>query len=455
MAPKRKQQPPQAQPAAAAASSSKKLDFGSIPPAPEEHTDIVFAWLTTKLQQLPAHDQLTQATSMAITLARQLGVTGMSDAIVGLGGREIARAVSTVLLARVPAWNSLPARALDEQRTEVGTLLDFVAAAAHIAADAAFVVRPSPARPTFASDPPPRSQPAAPRPTAPIVEEVGDDEPDDEPSPPPARPRRQATATVPIADDDDGADQDQERPAKKPGAPRSATFSARAPSAVSATEVGRALTTIARRDETTLSSWRLRQSCDSDDDDDDEISAEQQDALRQLPRSKWPSKHADAQHVRRGWVAIADAFGEFHSKGAKQWLADLKSRLQHHRMTVTLEQAQLLASIAELGDLASGHTLAAALELSLRTIGSPTAPNSLSRIVPLLTKARLLWPTALDLGQRTAFPTSAGLSGLEVAAGASHGADAGAPPKTCRKCGKSGHMAKDCGKPATTPKVFQ
>jgi hypothetical protein len=168
--------------------------------------------------------------------------------------------------------------------------------------------------------------------------------------------------------------------------------------------VERALSTLARREETTISSWRLQR----DEDDDDEVTVEQQERLRLLPRAKWPAKSPDAAIVRRGWLAVAEALAQLHSRGATHWLADLKSAFAVRNVQLTMSAAQSVAAFTEVGDEASGHVLAAALEVSLMAI-APVA-----RAVPLLAQARLLWPSMADCSGPTAFPTSAGLNGFEI-----------------------------------------
>jgi hypothetical protein len=213
-------------------------------------------------------------------------------------------------------------------------------------------------------------------------------------------------------DDDDDEDEDSpppECPPKKKTAPAptSASRGTRsAPHSIASPNVERALSTLARREETTVSSWRLR--CDHDHDGDDEdITEEQQEALARLPAGRWPAKDRDLPLLRRGWLAVADALLEFEALGAKRWLANVRACFTVRRTVISIAHAQCLATVAEAPP--GGHTLAAALEVSL--LAAPPVASA----VPLLARARLLKPVAADLAIASGsfFPTGV-LAGFEV-----------------------------------------
>jgi hypothetical protein len=88
MAPKKKAT---AQTSAAAAKSAPR-PFSQLPPAGEQHAELVMAWLVTAISHLPAADQVTRATALAVTLARRLGISGMADAVMGVDGKTISAA---------------------------------------------------------------------------------------------------------------------------------------------------------------------------------------------------------------------------------------------------------------------------------------------------------------------------------------------------------------------------
>jgi hypothetical protein len=333
----------------------------------------------------------------------------MSDAIAGGSVDTLCGAVAAAIWSRAPRW--LETTRLDDDIANVGeppcTLMALLDAAADIAAAAGFVVPPSIPRASATPDPAPsRAQ----RPQV-VVEDVDDD--DD--------------------DEDDGARPYVRGTRSNPHSVGSATSSV----------VERALATIARREATSISSHRLRE----DADDDDVVSAGQQAALEELPRARWPKRHADAHLVRRGWLAVATALISLRTRGATAWLADLRAAFSVRAVVVGLAEAQTLLLFAAAPERATGHALAAVLELSLLAI------PPLVRAVPLLAAARLLLPSAEELAAKTVFPPT--LSGFEVRRSVEVRAGPTDAPRTCKECKQSYtgawpvHWASTC--PARKP----
>jgi hypothetical protein len=136
---------------------------------------------------------------------------------------------------------------------------------------------------------------------------------------------------------------------------------------VPAAAADRALVALARREETSVSSHRLRQL----EDDDDDVTPGQQMQLARLPRYRWPARHADAAALRRALCAVADAAADFASRGCVRWVAELRAAFVVRRIVLAMADAQVLATLVEAGDAATGHCLAAGLELSQHGIQVP------------------------------------------------------------------------------------
>jgi len=202
------------------------------------------------------------------------------------------------------------------------------------------------------------------------------------------------------------------------------------PHSVSSTSTTRtiesALRTLAKREETTLVSWRLL--VPGDEDDVDDISTAQQAALCQLPKYRWP-KGGESKNIRRALIALADGFISFQKEGCTAWLALLTQMLIIRKIPVSASDAQAIASLADSVNGARGHILAAVLELALVVQPQHAA------VVPLLARARLFPPaSAAEGSSASAFSSLPCLSGLEIRL-AQHRSQR-PPEKSCRRCGE-------------------
>jgi hypothetical protein len=91
------------------------------------------------------NEQYQRATAFAITLARQIGVRGMSDAVTGAAVEQLCAAVAAAVWSRAPRWGETTR--LEDDVAPPGsprtTLLQMFEAAAALAAGAGFHVAPS------------------------------------------------------------------------------------------------------------------------------------------------------------------------------------------------------------------------------------------------------------------------------------------------------------------------
>jgi hypothetical protein len=201
-------------------------------------------------------------------------------------------------------------------------------------------------------------------------------------------------------------------------------------------DVGRALATLARREEKTFSSHRL--------EPDDELLAVHRQALLALPAYKWPKSDHDLPEIRRCLAKVAVASADV-IQSVTAFLQSLRPRLELRNVALTIAQAEIVLSalaMKKAGGL-SANMVAAVAELVLLT------DERLRLHYSTMVIARQLRPAlegdlrALSLSQLTRLGGEDGVD-LPVRVVGQTSTDASATPgprgdrpRTCRFCGSS------------------